>query len=42
VPGGGRVRDYIPLYLGSIVSMCPQPSQQRDGAQSCPDDSAVH
>jgi hypothetical protein len=38
VPGGGRVRDYIPLYLGS---MCPQPRQQRDGAQSCPDDSAV-
>lgn len=42
VPGGGRVRDCIPLYLGSIVSMCPQPSQQRDGGQNCPDDSAVH
>jgi hypothetical protein len=23
VPGGGRVPNYVPLYLGSFVSMCP-------------------
>lgn len=29
VPGGGRVPNYIPLYLGSFMSMCPDSTYQQ-------------